>query len=156
MPCYLFAYHAYGSWMPDRPQGYVHWKEGLKPPDKERADEYRRKQSNPTVVFERVVQQHICDGVREACSYLDARCHAVATDPSHAHTLISWRTERNSKSISRSLKISLSRRLNEQIARQQWFSKGGSRQAVKVMDHFDHLMRVYLPRHRGVLWDRGA
>ena len=33
MPCYLFTYHAYGSWLPDHAEGYVHWKEGQQPPD---------------------------------------------------------------------------------------------------------------------------
>src|SRR4051794_35604479 len=29
MPCYLFTYHAYGSWMPDHKRGYVHRGQGV-------------------------------------------------------------------------------------------------------------------------------
>jgi hypothetical protein len=41
MPCYLFTYHAYLSWMPDRPQGYVRRKKGIFPPDEEKAEAYK-------------------------------------------------------------------------------------------------------------------
>ncbi|QDT75400.1 hypothetical protein I41_46100 [Lacipirellula limnantheis] len=29
MPCCLFTYHAYGSWTPDRKQGYVKRHQGI-------------------------------------------------------------------------------------------------------------------------------
>ncbi|MEM1305417.1 MAG: hypothetical protein AAGG46_11005, partial [Planctomycetota bacterium] len=29
MPVYLFTYHTYGSWLPDRPQGYVQRDQGI-------------------------------------------------------------------------------------------------------------------------------
>jgi hypothetical protein len=42
MPCYLFTYHAYGSWMPDRPQGYVRRGKGILPTDTRMAERYRK------------------------------------------------------------------------------------------------------------------
>ena len=33
MPVYLFTFHAYGSWLPDNPRGYVRRKEGIQPQD---------------------------------------------------------------------------------------------------------------------------
>jgi hypothetical protein len=34
MPCYLFTWHAYATWLPDRKQGYVEKGRGILPPDK--------------------------------------------------------------------------------------------------------------------------
>ena len=40
MPCYLFSYHTYRSWMPDRPHGYVQRAKGILPSDPRMADLY--------------------------------------------------------------------------------------------------------------------
>ena len=37
MPCYLFTFHAYGTWMPDREEGFVRREQGILPPDEELA-----------------------------------------------------------------------------------------------------------------------
>jgi hypothetical protein len=33
MPVYLFTYHAYRSWMPDRPEGFVQEGRGIEAPN---------------------------------------------------------------------------------------------------------------------------
>jgi hypothetical protein len=39
---YHFTYHAYRSWMPDNPKGYVRRGEGILPPDAEMARLYAK------------------------------------------------------------------------------------------------------------------
>ncbi len=43
MPCYLFTFHAFGTWMPDREEGFVQRKKGILPPDEELARGISRK-----------------------------------------------------------------------------------------------------------------
>ncbi|MEQ8211913.1 MAG: transposase [Lacipirellulaceae bacterium] len=152
MPCYLFTYHAHGSWMPDRTQGYVHRKEGVKPSDEEMARAYRQNQISPTAYFDSLIQTSLIEAARGACRHLDARCHAVVTETTHVHILISWKSERSATSMSRSLKSALSRYLNQQFQQRQWLSKGASKQPVKDLEHYEYLVGVYLPKHRGVQW----
>jgi hypothetical protein len=40
MPVYHITLHAYRSWRPDNPRGYVHHTKGLLPPDPEAAKWY--------------------------------------------------------------------------------------------------------------------
>ena len=46
MPCYLFTYHGYGTWLPDRSRGYVRRKEGILPTDEAPMAECYRKRTN--------------------------------------------------------------------------------------------------------------
>ena len=149
MPCYLFTYHAYGSWLPDRPAGYVRRKAGVLIADRQMAACYRKNLKEEVVEFSSEAQSLMIRAACEACSFLTARCHGIATDPSHIHLLISWHDNQVWQRISKSLKHRLTLELNAELMRQTWFSKGGSRKRVKDRSHFDYLMRVYLPRHRG-------
>jgi hypothetical protein len=51
MPCYLFTYHAFGSWMPDRRQGYVRRGKGIQPADPKMAERYRQNSRHDEVRF---------------------------------------------------------------------------------------------------------
>ena len=42
MPVYLFTYHAYQSWMPDRGRGFVQKGRGIQPTNALLAHAYRR------------------------------------------------------------------------------------------------------------------
>ena len=42
MPVYLFTYHAYQSWMPDRARGFVQKGRGIQPPNEALAAAYRQ------------------------------------------------------------------------------------------------------------------
>jgi REP element-mobilizing transposase RayT len=152
MPCHLFTYHGHGTWLPDHARGYVRRKVGVLPTDVEMAQNYRRNQTHATVTFGPERQAMLIEGVLHACSCIDVRCHAIATDRSHIHLLLSWKHERSSRSISQAIKTSLTRRLNEKYESRIWFSKGGSQKRVKDHEHFAHLMNVYLPRHQGITW----
>ncbi len=152
MPCFLLTYHAHGSWLPDRSRGYVRRMQGIQSPDVKMAKCYRRNLKQAVVTFDGRTQRLLTAGVHEACIFLSARCHGVATDGSHVHLLVSWRSDRSWESVSEAIKTALTRRLNKDILRQNWFSKGSSRKRVKDYSHFDYLVTKYLPNHRGLCW----
>ncbi|MCK4872789.1 MAG: hypothetical protein KAS72_08705 [Phycisphaerales bacterium] len=151
MPCYLFTFHAYGTWMPDRPQGYVHHTSGLQPRDPAMAERYRAKQAAQMVNFTHQMQQCLVDAAIQAQTHVQTTVHAVATDPTHVHVLVSWNHARTWESIRRSLRHSFSRALNGQFTKRAWFAAQGSRKRIRDHAHFDHLTNVYLPDHRGVV-----
>jgi len=95
MPVYLFTLHAYGSWMPDRTQGYVHRTKGLQTADQALAQHYRGRQSQPATRFQEQHQQHALAILQSACPHLDATLHGYAGDPSHLHLLVSWDHDRD-------------------------------------------------------------
>ncbi len=153
MPCYLFTYHGYGTWMPDRPQGYVHRTNGLQPRNQAMAEKYRQRQREPVVAFTPQMQALLVETARAAGGFIAATVHAVATDPTHVHVLVSWRDEgRTWKSARASIRSAMSRKLNETYERRTWFADTPSRKQVKDRAHFDHLVTTYLPKHRGVVW----
>ena len=61
MPCYLFTYRAYGSWMPDREQGFVRRGQGVLPPDEELARQYHNASKQRSVIFDDQTQRLIVD-----------------------------------------------------------------------------------------------
>jgi REP element-mobilizing transposase RayT len=152
MPCYLFTYHGHGTWLPDHSRGYVRRKVGVLAMDVEMGQRYRENLAGEAVYFDAKLQSRLVEGVLYACGCINVRCHAIATDSSHIHLLLSWKHERPPLSVSLAIKTSLTRRLNEKYDQRTWFSKGGSRKRVTDQDHFDYLMNVYLPRHRGAAW----
>ena len=158
MPCYLFTYHAYGSWMPDRAAGYVRRKEGVLVADCKLAKCYRKNLKGDVVEFDERAQRTLISATREAFSFQSLRGHAMATDPTHVHILVSWNDERVWKLIRRRVRTSLTMQLNRAVEKRTWFAKQPSRKRVKDREHLNYLMKTYLPRHRGWKWDehRGA
>ncbi len=155
MPCYLFTYHAYGSWLPDHRRGYVHRGVGVLASDKHMGELYRANAKQDAVRFDRTIQRHLVDGTLEACAAQQLRCHVIATDPTHVHVLTSWQSERTWQLVRRQIRGNITRRLNEWYKRQEWFSKSPSRKRVKDQKHFDYLANVYLPKHSGLKWCEG-
>ena len=155
MACLLFTYHAHGTWLPDREDGFVHWREGLKPADKRLAQAYRKKMRTEPARFSAEIQQLLIDEMQKAVGFQQLRLHAVATEETHVHAVVSWADERAVKTISDGLRQSLSRRLKKRDAARTWLAKGGSKRRVKNQEHFDYLRCIYLPSHRGWKWDEG-
>ena len=157
MPCYLFTYHTYASWLPDRPEGYVRRHEGLLTSDEQVADQYKYNATQDGIVLDSPLQRLLIKEVLDACGIQDNRPHAVATDSTHIHTLLSWQSEKTWDKVTRSLKSSLTRRLNSEHGKREWLSEGRSRSHVKDREHFEYLMNEYLPKHGGLKWveDRG-
>ena len=167
MPCYLFTFHAYRSWMPDRPQGYVRRGKGPLPPDEEQARWYEQHAAQPPVLFDEHVQRTLIDAAREAALHQEFRVHCVATEPTHVHVLVSWKDDRTWQRMRTNVKQSLTRTLNRTLEPRaglpaameskrdrcrKWFSGGASRKRVRDRGHFEYLIDEYLPSHRGAFW----
>ena len=152
MPCYLFTYHAHGSWLPDHPRGSVKRGQGVQPANHRMAALYAQNLKQRAVNFEAAIQQLIIDAVIEACNAQDCCCHFIATDRMHVHVLTSWSSTRLWQIIRKQLRYNATQRLNKAIGRQDWFSKSPSRKQVRNLAHFDYLMQTYLPRHAGLKW----
>jgi REP element-mobilizing transposase RayT len=152
MPCYLFTFHAYLSWLPDRKRGYVKRKRGILPCDPEMARRYREAAKEDPVWFDEEIQRLLINEALVASQFQKTRVHVVATDPSHVHELLSWRDRRSWETLRESAKSSLTRRLNKELGKRRWFIEGGSRKRVRDRDHFEYLINVYLPDHIGLKW----
>lgn len=157
MPCYLFTYHAYGTWYPDRRQGYVRRGQGILPSDAKAAQTYRERATHDTILLDGTHQQALIDRLIEAVGFIDCRLYGVATDSTHIHVLVSWRSDRTWRQNRASLKKSMTLMLKKQFADRPWFAENASRKQVENREHFDYLTDVYLPKHRGWKWreDRG-
>jgi REP element-mobilizing transposase RayT len=140
--------------MPDHRRGFVRRGEGIQPPDINLANAYRSKRDEPTVIFTPAIQRLLVDTARKTGEHLDATIHAVATEPTHAHVLVSWSHDRDWKSMRASIRSALSRGLNEQVEKRNWFADSPSRKHVRDYEHFDYLMLTYLPKHGGAKWFR--
>ena len=157
MPCYLFTFHAFGTWMPDREEGFVRRKEGNLPPDEDLARAYRGRAKEDEVTFDSRLQLLLIEEARVACEKQRYRGHYIATEPTHVHVLASWPDERDWMKIRRGLKTSFSLRLNRDVRRRdKWFVENASRKQVKDDEHFDHLINSYLPSHGGWKWREGG
>ncbi len=157
MPCYLFTFHAFGTWMPDREEGFVRREQGILAPNEELAKQYRDRTKENEVIFDARLQLLLIEETRIACEKQQYRSHCIATAPTHVHALVSWSDERPWLKIRNGLKSSLTRRLNRAVQqRDKWFVESASRKQVKDDDHFDHLVNTYLPSHGGWKWREGG
>ncbi len=141
--------------MPDRKRGYVQRGKGIQPQSIKMADRYRERQQQVVVKFDAQIQTQLIAITKEACENQSLRLHGIATDASHVHILVSLSTEKDAKDVRQNLKQSLTRRLNEHSRKAHWFGRGGSQKHVADQEHFDYLLGVYLPDHRGVCWFEG-
>lgn len=155
MPCYLFTWHAYATWMPDRQQGYVRKGRGILPTDRAEAERYRARQKEAVACFDEAVQRLLIEECIATASFRRFRLHGVATEATHMHVLVSWPDERPFAELCRGLRESLSRRLNA-VLRRRWLSKDGSRKRVRDEGHWAYLMNKYLPGHSGWKWREGV
>ncbi len=128
--------------------------EGVLPADKEMAEFYSGQAKDEPTVLDRSIQRMLIEELIVACQHQRLRLHAGTTEPSHVHGLVSWREEKGWLLVRNGLKSSVSRRLTKESSEEQHLrlSEGASRKHVKDPDHFEYLMKTYLPRHRGVAW----
>ncbi|MCC7147378.1 MAG: transposase [Phycisphaeraceae bacterium] len=157
MPVYLFTFHAYRSWMPDHPRGFVQRDRGVQPRNSRLADAYDQAAQYPPVVFDDSIQKALVWIAHDVCQRQGWRLHAMATDPTHVHLVVSWRGDPSWQKVARRIKnvgsLALGRRFSKSSG--HWFSRGGSRKRVNDRAHFEHLVRSYLPSHRGRYWREG-
>ena len=149
----LFTFHAHGTWLPDRDEGFYKNKDGLRPPDDVEAGRYRTRMGGAPADFDDRAQRVLIEAVIGAAGPLDLMIRAVATDPAHAHVLCAWTDHREPEQVQRSLKHSVSRALNLRIGQRQWLGRNGHDRRVRDEEHLVHLLEAYLPSHRGWKWD---
>ncbi len=155
----MLTFHAYRSWRPDHPRGYVRQGKGILPPNAEMAAQYDRNATQPQVTFDEALQQILVDGTCDICDRRDWRLHYVATEPTHIHALISWTDdELDWKFVHDTLKRLLGMMLAQHTRTKgrKWFVRKGSRKRVRDQAHYDYLMNEYLPKHSGRRWSERA
>ncbi|MEL7237505.1 MAG: transposase [Planctomycetota bacterium] len=140
--------------MPDREDGVHHWKNGPMPKSDEMARAYRNHQREPAATLTRRVQKLIVDELIRSAAKQRFELYVVACDADHLHILIAWRDERPAATFRRSIKSSITRRLNDDVQQRKWLAQGGSVVPVEDEDHLEFLHREYLPKHAGWCWDR--
>lgn len=152
MPVYLFTFHAYGTWMPDRARGYVRPKRGILAADPAMAARYRSRAKHPPAAFGAPQQQLMIETLLEAAKHLGCDLRAVATDATHLHVLVSWGGARMWQQNRTSLKRALTIALKREYGGRAWLTENASRKRVKDREHYDYLTGAYLPSHRGCKW----
>jgi REP element-mobilizing transposase RayT len=152
MPVYLFTFHAYGTWMPDRMRGYVRRGKGILPRDDDMAGIYRAQAKELPASFDETIQRALIDEAIIAGEKQSVRIHYVAAEVTHVHILVSWRSDKPWEKVRAGLRQSCTRRLNREFGRREWLVEGASRKRVKNRSHFDYLVKTYLPNHTGWKW----
>lgn len=156
MPVFLLTIHAYRSWNADRPQGYVRRDSGILPPDAEVAKAYDRDAVQEPASRKHEEQRTIASIVHDACSRRGWRLHAIASESTHAHLLVSRKSSTRSTVVCGKLKNLISRERNlGRAEKRRWLSRGASRKRIRDRKHFDHLVDGYLPKHAGLFWKKG-
>ena len=147
MPVYHYIFHSHGSWMPDRDEGYYKHNEGWKAPNQEAFEQYRKKMDGRAVMFERHQQELLIGESIKAQSFQRIELYAAATDATHLHAVVAWKDDRDAVAIRSQFKSSLTRELNTQYGKQQWFVAKAGQQPVQDEAHLSFLIHDYLPNH---------
>jgi hypothetical protein len=155
MPVYLFTYHAYRSWMPDRPRGFVQKGRGIQPKNDASAEEYREAAKDEPFEFDVTTQVQLIGKSLAVCCEEKWRLHGASTESTHLHLLVSWHDEASKSSkvrgrIKNLVSLELARRAD--VTGRPWLAGDASRRPVRDEGHFRHLMAEYLPNHSGVQW----
>ncbi len=152
MPCFLFTYHGYGTWLPNRSRGYVKRGQGILPPDEHMHRLYTESMTETIVCFNGEIQLELIRAALEAAPHQRFEPYYIATDSSHLHVLLGWRHSKRSVLLRSQLKWSLTRALNLKYEHRKWLADKGNCKQVKDRQHFDYLRNVYLPKHNGWKW----
>jgi hypothetical protein len=142
MSVYLITLHAYRTWGPDKARGYVRDGAGILPADEDMGRMYDASAEDEPVEFSEAVQRVLIVGGVDICRRREWRLHAVGTDPTHGHFLISrpgfmdWEVVRDKLKNVLSLFLG---RLTSQPGK-PWFAAKGSRKRVADRKHFDFLV----------------
>ena len=154
MPVYLFTYHAYGTWWPDRPQGFVQEGKGIQPANSNLAVAYRKAAKHPAVSFECAMQKQLIQKLHHIAKTDSLLLYAATVDPTHVHALVGWIDGRGYANVRGRIKNLLSLHLSRLAGTtgSPWFVKESSRKHVKDEDHFEYLVNTYLPKHLGWQW----
>jgi hypothetical protein len=154
MPVYHYTFHAYGTWLPDRAEGYTPYHAGWQPPDASRADQYRSSMDQHPSRFSSAVQELALKTLRDGEPLQNYKLYVFASDQSHLHAVVAWRDDREPTRVQSQIKSSLTRALNNHMGKRKWIARGAGKTPVKDEEHLNHLAHAYLPSHSGVFWYR--
>ena len=152
MPVYHFTFHAYGSWLPDHPKGFIKRNKGWQPTNPALAEHYRQGLRDGPADFTAERQQHALHILRASESPQRFSLYGFAGEPTHLHAVVGWTDPRSADQISQQLKASITRGLNQSFGKRQWLAKNAGLTPVCDHDHLYRLVCVYLPKHHGVCW----
>jgi hypothetical protein len=158
MPVYLITLHAYRSWGPDKSRGFVRKDERIQPPNEELARMYDGQANDDPVTFSTELQRVLIVGAFDICSRRNWHLHAIGTDPTHGHFLVSEKEFMDWEAVRDKLKNILSLLLGRATGQsgKPWFVAKGSRKRVEDQKHFDYLVNTYLPDQRRLFWKKGS
>ncbi len=158
MPVYHFVFHAYGSWNADHPRGYVRRGEPGIFASNTALGRYRRVLTHhQPYEFTELLQADLLLAGKEICGLNNWRLHAIGTDASHLHAVVSWSTNWEVAKVVAILKRKMSLRLGDrdgQTGRPR-FSRGYSATRVRSADHLRQLLDSYLVSHHALFWREG-
>jgi len=153
MPVYHFTFHTYGSWLPDKPKGYVIRGKGIQKQDLDEADNYRKKMTDSTVLLSEPHFEILKQSFTELTTAQRLRLHGYAMDPTHVHLLLSWHDPRRVLPVRTQIKRSLTMRLKIlDFKRSKWWARDASQKRVRDQSHFDYLIYDYFPSHHQKYW----
>lgn len=147
MPVYHFTFHAYGTWLPDHPQGYILRNKGWQPPSDASAGLYRSQMQQHPAAFSPITQQHIIRALIECQTYQRHTLYAIATDSTHIHTVTAWTDERAPTSVRSQIKSKMTRSLNKRFIKKKWLAANAGQTPVQDTAHLYRLVHEYLPKH---------
>jgi hypothetical protein len=159
MPVYLFTYHSYRSWMPDRERGFVQKGRGVQSANEGLASAYRDAAAHEAFEFDAETQYRLIWKALAVCRDEAWRLHGASTEPTHLHAVVSWvdealRFTRVPGRIKNLLSLDLSQRAG--LTGRPWFAEDRRRKRVSDAKHLAHLLSEYLPKHGGVQWIEGS
>ena len=155
MPVYHFTFHAYGTWLPDKPKGYVRRKQGVLAPDPSTAKQYRARMSQPPSCFTAEQQAVLYEELIKGQALQHYRLHAVGMEGSHLHVIVSWADDRDAVGLRAQIKSAMTRQLSKRFEKKKWFVRNASQKRIQDRKHLDYLCAHYLPSHRGLFWQMG-
>jgi hypothetical protein len=155
MAVYHFTLHAYRSWNADHPRGYVKRGErGVKARDEALAEARDRLAKFSAVRFGKKDAQMMVAEARDVVRRRGGKCYGIAVIETHVHVVAGWEEERDADDLQKRLKQGfgfLLAKLHGTVGR-PYFSRGGLPERVRDAEHLRHLLYVYFPGHRGVMW----
>ena len=155
MPRSIITLHAYLSWLPDRPQGYVRDGQVL-PPDHEMADAYRHsaKDDGKSFSIEQLTVLHA--GVLDIADRRGWTVHAVFGEWSHFHIVLTW-ADSTPDDVAAKFSNLLSKFLGDDagVRGKRWFARNPSCQPIKSDEHLEFLVESYRRRHIALHWRAG-
>ena len=173
MPVYFVTCHAYRSWSEANPRGYVQRDEGLLPPSEKLARWRAEHAEQPPTRFDDAQKMLLLDVVEELAEEDALQLYGTSCTATHLHMVIGFEAPpcqcprsqaaeaehclagcaaraRADDWATRVKRIGGFRLAEAADVRgRKWFGRGWDVTPVRGVAHFRHVVREYLPKHRG-------